>query len=79
MKSDFNRTARTLIKHKIHFTTMDAEPRFEIQGQRFTTQELIQLRQEDKLTNPRLSEIIRTKRGTSASKVVEPRTSSDKG
>jgi hypothetical protein len=62
MKSDFNRMARTLIKHKIHFTTIDAEPRFEIQGQHFTTQELIQLGHENKLTNPDLSEIIRIRR-----------------
>ena len=40
---------------------MDAEPRFEIQGQHFTTQELIHLGHENKLTNPALSEIIRTK------------------
>jgi hypothetical protein len=52
MKSDFNRMARTLIKYKINFTTIDPEPRFEIQGQHFTTQELIQLGHENKLTNP---------------------------
>jgi hypothetical protein len=79
MKSDFNSTARKLIKDKIQFTTSDSEPRFEIQGERFTTQELIQLHQDDKLTNPGLSEIIRTKRITSASKVAGPRVSSNKG
>jgi aspartate/glutamate racemase len=61
MKSDFNRMARTLIKHKINFTTIDTEPRFEIQGQHFTTQELTQLGHENKLTNPDLSEIIKNK------------------
>jgi hypothetical protein len=44
MQSDFNGMARKLIKYKIHFTTSDAEPRFEIQGAHFTTQELMQLR-----------------------------------
>ena len=68
MQSDFNRVARSLIKHKIHFTTSAAEPRFEILGERFTTQELIQLGQQNKLTNFHLSEIIRTKRMTSAGK-----------
>jgi hypothetical protein len=72
MKSDFNRLARKLIKSKIHFTTTDSEPRFEIQGQRFATQELIQLDQEDKLTNSRVSEIITTKRLAAASKVAGP-------
>jgi hypothetical protein len=43
MQSDFNRVARSLIKNKIHFTTSDAEPRFEIQGRRFTTEELTRL------------------------------------
>jgi hypothetical protein len=62
MKSDFNRMARTLIKHKIHFTTVDAEPRFEIRGGHFTTLELTELRRENKLTNLDLSEIIRTRR-----------------
>jgi hypothetical protein len=67
MKSDFNRVARILIKHKIHFTTSDAEPQFEIQGERFTTKELTELNQETKLTNPGLSEIIRIRRIKSAS------------
>jgi len=67
MKSDFNSTARKLIKYEIHFTTNDAEPRFEIHGGHFTTQELIQLAHENRLTNLDLSEIIRTKRMKSAS------------
>ena len=78
MKPDFNSTARKLIKHKIQFTTSDSEPRFEIQNERFTTQELIQL-QEDKLTNSGLSEIIRTRRMAAASKVAGPQISSNKG
>jgi hypothetical protein len=60
-QSTFRIVGRKLIKSKIHFTTSDAEPRFEIQGEQFTTKELIQLHQENKLTNPGLSEIIRTK------------------
>jgi hypothetical protein len=66
MQSDFNRVARSLIKHKIHFTTSDAEPRFEIQGGRFTTNELTRLTKENRLTNLDLSEITRTKRKTAA-------------
>ena len=58
MKSDFNGMARKLIKHKIHFTTSDAEPHFEIRGAHFTTQELMQLAHENKLTNLDLSELI---------------------
>jgi hypothetical protein len=63
MKIDFNSVARTLIKQKILFKTSDAEPRFEIQGERFTTQELIQLSKENKLTTPGLSEVIRKRSG----------------
>jgi hypothetical protein len=55
--------ARALIKHKIRFTTKDTEPRFEIQGGRFTTQELMMLSLENKITNP--LEVLRTKRLTS--------------
>jgi hypothetical protein len=58
--------ARVLIKHKIRFTTKDTEPRFEIQGGRFTTQELMMLGRENKITNPDLLEVLRTKRVTSA-------------
>jgi hypothetical protein len=58
--------ARVLIKHEIRFTTKDAEPRFEIQGGRFTTQELMMLGRENKITNPDLLEVLRTKRVTSA-------------
>ncbi len=57
--------ARALIKHKIRFTTKDAEPRFEIQGGHFTTQELMMLGRENKITNPDLLEVLRTKRMTS--------------
>jgi hypothetical protein len=57
--------ARALIKHKIRFTTKDAEPRFEIEGGRFTTQELMMLSLENKITNPYLLEVLRTKRMTS--------------
>jgi hypothetical protein len=57
--------ARVLIKHKIRFTTQDAEPRFEIQGGHFTTQELMMLGRENKITNPDLLEVLRTKRVTS--------------
>lgn len=67
MQSNFNRVARSLIKHKILFTTKDAEPRFEIQGGRFTTEELALLSKENRLTNLDLSEITRTKRTTSVS------------
>ncbi len=67
MQSNFNRVARSLIKHKINFTTSDAEPRFEIQGGRFTTEELTLLSKENRLTNLDLSEITRTKRTTSVS------------
>jgi len=63
IKIDFNSVARTLVKQKILFTTSDAEPRFEIQDQRFTTQELIQLSKENKLTTPGLSELIRKRSG----------------
>jgi hypothetical protein len=66
MQSDFNRVARSLIKHKIHFTTSDTEPRFEIQGGRFATDELTRLSKEKRLTNFDLSEITRAKRKTSA-------------
>jgi hypothetical protein len=66
MQSNFNRVARSLIKHKILFTTSDAEPRFEIQGGRFTTEELALLSKENRLTNVDLSGITRTKRTTSA-------------
>jgi hypothetical protein len=58
--------ARVLIKHKIRFKTKDTEPRFEIQGGRFTTQELMMLGRENKITNPDLLEVLRTKRVTSA-------------
>jgi hypothetical protein len=61
-QSNFRRMARKLIKNKINFTTSDAEPRFEIQGECFTTPELMQLGYENKLSNSCLSEIIRTKR-----------------
>jgi hypothetical protein len=64
MQSDFNRMARSLMKHKIIFTTSDAEPRFEIQGGRFTTEELTRLSKENRLTNLDLSEITKTKRTT---------------
>jgi hypothetical protein len=77
VKPDFNSTARKLIKNKIHFTTRAAEPRFEILGERFTTQELIHLDQQNKLTNFHLSEIIRAKRMTSAGKVGAARISSN--
>jgi hypothetical protein len=77
-QSTFRIVGRKLIKSKIHFTTSDAEPRVEIQGERFTTQELIQLHQENKLTNPDLSEIIRAKWMTTTSKGVGPRISSTK-
>ena len=66
IKSDFNRLVRVLIKHKIRFTTQHAEPRFEIQGGHFTTQELMLLGRENKITNPDLLEVLRTKRVTSA-------------
>jgi hypothetical protein len=66
MQSNFNRVARSLIKHKINFTTKGVEPRFEIQGGRFTTEELTLLSKENRLTNVDLSEITRTKRTTSA-------------
>jgi hypothetical protein len=56
--------ARVLIKHKIRFTTNDAEPRFEIEGGRFTTQELMMLSLENKITNPDLLELLRAKRTT---------------
>jgi hypothetical protein len=62
MQTDFNKLARTLIKHKIHFATSDAEPRFEIEGVRFTAQELLALSKENKLTRADLSEIISAKR-----------------
>ena len=57
--------ARVLIKHKIRFTTKDAEPRFEIEGGRFTTQELMMLSLEKKITHPDLLQVLRTKRMTS--------------
>ena len=57
--------ARALTKHKIRLTK-DAEPRFEIQGGYFTTQELMMLSLENKITNPDLLEVLRTKRVTSA-------------
>jgi hypothetical protein len=60
-----NKMARALTKHKIHFTTKDADPRIEIQGGRFTTQELMMLSLENKITNPDLLEVLRTKRTTS--------------
>jgi hypothetical protein len=50
--------ARVLIKHKIRFTTKDTEPRFEIQGGRFTTQELMMVGRENKITNPDLLEVL---------------------
>jgi hypothetical protein len=59
--------ARALIKNKIHFTTNDAEPRFEIQGGHFTTQELMMLSLEKKITNPDLLEVLRIKRMKSRS------------
>jgi hypothetical protein len=57
---------RVLIKHKIRFTTKDTGPRSEIRGGRFTTQELMMLGRENKITNPDLLEVLRTKRVTSA-------------
>jgi hypothetical protein len=64
-ESDIHKITRILIERKIDFTGSDqAEPRFEICGLPFTTQELIQLEHENKLTNVDLSEIIRTRRGT---------------
>jgi hypothetical protein len=66
MQTDFNRLARALVKHKIHFTTTGAEPRFEMEGSHFTTQELLNLSRENKLTNAGLSEIVTTKRMSSA-------------
>jgi hypothetical protein len=63
-ESDFHKIKRSLIEGKIDFTLSDqAEPRFRIRGATFTTQELIQLKHENKLTNLDLSEIIRTRRG----------------
>jgi hypothetical protein len=64
-ESDFHRIKRILIERKIDFTPSDqAEPRFTIQGAPFTTQELIQLANANKLTNLDLLEIIRTRRST---------------
>jgi hypothetical protein len=54
--------ARALIKHKIRFTTKDAEPRFEIERGGFTTQELMMLSKEKKITHSDLIEALRTKR-----------------
>ena len=48
-----------LIERKIvPFKTQDAEPRFEIKGVAFTTDDLIRLHHEKKLTNIGISEII---------------------
>jgi len=64
-ESDFHKIKRLLIERKIDFTPSDeAEPRFAIQGVPFTTQELIQLANANKLTNLDLPEIIRTRRST---------------
>jgi hypothetical protein len=62
MESDFHKIKRILTQMKIHFTPRDAEPRFEIHGGLFTTQKLIQMGHEKKLTNLDLSEEAR--RGT---------------
>jgi len=64
-ESDFHKIKRMLIANKIKFTTSgQTEPRFAIRGVPFTTQELIELENENKLTNLDLSEIMRTRRGT---------------
>jgi len=62
MKPDFNRMARTLIKGKIHFTTRGTEPRFEIEGEYFTTEELIKLSRENNMTVLKISQMVKTKR-----------------
>jgi hypothetical protein len=58
MKFDFNRVARTLVKQKITFTTSHTEPRFEIQGGRFTTEELSTLILKNNPATVSLSEIL---------------------
>jgi len=65
-ESDFRKIKRTLIQRNIDFIPSDqAEPRFSIRGVPFTTQELMQLKREHKLTNLDLPEIIENrKRGT---------------
>ena len=60
--SDFRKIKTILIQSKIHFVLSDAEPRFVIQGMPFTTQELIQIERQHKLTNLDLPEIIENKR-----------------
>jgi len=65
-ESDFRKIKRTLIQRNIDFVTSDqAEPRFSIRGVPFTTQELIQIERQHKLTNLDLPGIIENKgRGT---------------
>jgi hypothetical protein len=64
-ESAFHRIKSKLIKMKIDFIPSDqSEPRFAIRGVPFTTQELIQLDREHRLTNLDLSEIIKTRRGS---------------
>jgi hypothetical protein len=62
-ESDFRRIKRTLIQRNIDFIPCDqAEPHFSIRGVLFTTQELMQLKREHKLTNLDLPEIIENRR-----------------
>jgi hypothetical protein len=60
--SDFRKIKTMPIQKNIHFVPSDAEPRFVIQGMPFTTQELIQIERQHKLTNLDLPEIIENKR-----------------
>ena len=62
-ESDFRKIKRTLIQRNIDFSPSDqAEPRFSTLGVPFTTQELMQLKREHKLTNLDLPEIIENRR-----------------
>jgi hypothetical protein len=61
-ESDFHKIKRILIQRNIDFLPSDQEPRFSIRGVPFTTEELMQLEREHKLTNLDLPEIMENRR-----------------
>jgi hypothetical protein len=63
-ESDFRKIKRILIERSIIFISNDQEQQFTIGGMPFTTQELIQLERENKLTNLDLPELLKRKRNT---------------
>jgi hypothetical protein len=69
-ESNFHKITRRLIEMSIHPDSSDqAKSTFEIRGELFTTQELIELDRKKRLTNLDLPKIIRTRRATERKRI----------